>query len=102
MDDEGVLTLPYEVHAREVDELIDALYECGFIQPFDWPAWQPTAEQYLEEPQRLAGADLGTLQKLLTIHVRKDRFCEGHFTEMTACGHITAILERLAKLSSEA
>ena len=101
VDDEGVLTLPYEVHAREVDELIDALYECGFIQPFDWPAWQPTAEQYLQEPQRLAGADLPALVRLLTTHVKADRFCEGHFTAMIACGHITAILEKMAELRAQ-
>jgi len=50
----------------------------------------------------LEEADLETLRKLLTTHVRKDRFCEGHLDYMFECGHITAILERLQQLEIEA
>ena len=37
-----------------------------------------------------------TLGQLLPLHVRKDRFVEGHVAGIFECGHIAAILLRLA------
>ena len=42
----------------------------------------------------LASADLLTLRKLLTTHIRADRFTEGHLES----GHITAILRQLKQI----
>lgn len=77
----------------------DALLEHGWVAPFDWPAWQDEAEAYVEDASKLAAADLSTLQKLLTLHVRKERFCTGHLLDMFERGHITAILKRLETIT---
>ncbi len=59
---------------------------------FDWVRWR--AE--VSDPTALGGADVLTLRKLLTFHVRADRFSEGHLISAFEKGHITAILRRLA------
>lgn len=97
---DGSSTTPHEAHRREVADLIRDLYANGFIEAFDWSAWQHSAERYVADPGHLAHARLGTLKRLLTTHVRKDRFREGHFASMVKRGHITAILERLLQLSA--
>lgn len=92
-----VVALEPEYHANVV-----ALRQCftknHFVQPFDWGHWQPTALKLFEEPDRLSKATLETCIKLITLHVRNDRFSGGHFGEMVSCGHIGAILKRLSQL----
>ena len=63
-----------------------------------WSEFQDEAIGYFENPTRLETADPETIRKLLTLHVRKDRFCEGHFLEMLEVDNIQAILRRLATL----
>ena len=46
-------------------------------------------------PEMLEPADLETIRKLLTLHVRKERFCEGHLLGMFESGHLTKLLRRL-------
>jgi hypothetical protein len=68
----------------------------GFIRPFDWPAWAAAnGRKYADDPAALASTDLDTLCKLLTWHVRADRFVEGNFGAALESGHVTAILRRL-------
>lgn len=59
---------------------------------FDWVRWRAK----VSDPTALGGADLLTLRKLLTFHVRADRFSEGHLISAFEKGHITTILRRLA------
>jgi hypothetical protein len=42
-----------------------------------------------------------TLCRLYTLHVRKDRFCEGHFAAMLANGHIAALTRRLKAIRED-
>jgi hypothetical protein len=86
---------PYCKYAPEVHAFISTIYDDGWIYLFDWSSWQKEAIKYLNDPSELESADLDTLRKLLTLHVRKERFCEGHMSEMIKSGHIVAILKRL-------
>ena len=90
-----------EYRSKEVSEFVETLYEEGFIISFDWGGWQSQAEQFCSNPELLNTADMITLQKLLTTHVRKDRFCEGHLACVLKEGHITAILRQLKKIQKE-
>lgn len=72
-----------------------SLRDHGWIVPFDWPEWQNRAEEYVNDPKNVESADVDTIQKLLTLHSRKERFCEGHLAAMIECGHIAALLRRL-------
>ena len=88
----------YYEYSPEVIAFIETLYAASVVLDFDWPSWQPQAMRYWEQPSRLHSARLLTLRKLLTLHVRADRYVEGHLASMLESGHITAILRRVAHL----
>jgi hypothetical protein len=77
---------------------VKALYDHGWAVPFDWPGWQEEVERLVESPEGVTDADAATIRRLLTLHVRKDRFCEGHLAEMLENGHILALLRRLREI----
>ena len=89
---------PYFAANEDVGRFIQVLYEDGWVEPFDWSKWQPQGEALYRDRSALARASLSTLRRLLTLHLRKDRFCEGHLAGMLAEGHIVAILRRIAEL----
>ena len=73
-------------------------YENGFVlMDFEWSTWEG-ARRITERPEVLASADLETICKLLTVHARSDRFCEGHFGEVIENGQMLAIMRRLAEV----
>lgn len=67
---------------------------------FDWPAWQDEAQRFLD-PEVVMTASLDEVRRLLTLHVRKERFCDGHLDGVIRSGHLTALLQRLAALTAE-
>ncbi|MDG6251257.1 DUF6508 domain-containing protein [Methanocalculus sp.] len=91
--------LPWFDYSRSVDEFVQALYKHKFIVMFDWGCWQDEAIEYYNDPERMANADLPTLRRILTLHVRKERFCAGHLEEMFESGHIVAVLRRLQDIA---
>lgn len=93
--------LPHFIHSDTLEALIAALFEHHWIYDFDWPAWQPVADRYIQSPALLSDAGLGTLRKIFTTHVRRDRFVEGHLASLTAQGHLKAIFHRLKALREQ-
>ncbi|WP_406699679.1 DUF6508 domain-containing protein [Singulisphaera sp. Ch08] len=91
----------YYSYSEDVSSFIQVLYKQGWVVSFDWPQWQEEAERLVESPTDLARADAATIRRLLTLHVRKDRFCEGHLAEMLKNGHILALLYRLREIRDE-
>ena len=67
----------------------------GLSRSFDWGKWQEAAQEYVEQPRKIETANITVIQKLLTTHVRKERFCEGHLAEMFENGHVLGLLRRL-------
>ena len=85
-----------EYELRQVARsFVKTLYKTGWVVSFDWSEWQDAAARYVDSKEAVRTADVATLQKLLTTHVRKDRFCEGHLAAMFESGHLTAILRRI-------
>lgn len=56
---------------------------------------------HLLENLLIEQADLLPLRKLLTLHVHKDDFVEGHSAYMLEDGHVTVLLRRLNKIRGE-
>jgi Family of unknown function (DUF6508) len=94
---DGTLQMPYAEYAPEVRSLLSAVYDCHLIVAFDWGAWQDDARRFLD-PEVIARASLDDVRRLLTLHVRKERLCEGHLAEMITSGHVAAVLRRLGEL----
>ena len=88
--------MPWLSFDEAVSQFQQALYDNDWIAPsFKWPDWQEAAQEFVASPAKIESADARTIQKLLTTHVRKERFCEGHFAAMFENGHIVALLKRL-------
>ena len=98
---DGSITVPWMEYDQRVLDFIRACGANGWLEPFDWRAWLPEALNLHDHPERLETASLETLQKLLTLHIRRDRFFEGHLANMVEDGHIAAILRRMAAIRSE-
>lgn len=96
---DGAIQMPYVEYTPEAQHVMSAVYAHHLLVTFDWGAWQEEARRFLD-PQVLARASLDELRRLLTLHVRADRFSEGHFAAMITSGHIAAILRRLGELAS--
>lgn len=87
-------------YSDEFSNFIKTLYHENFIIAFDWVTWQNEAT-FVNDPQLLNLADIDTLQKLLTTHVRKERFCNGHLAAVSKNGQLLAILKRLKCIQRE-
>ena len=48
-------------------------------------------KKFVDSPKKIEKTDATTIQKLLTTHSRKNRFCEGHLAAMFEKGHIVAL-----------
>lgn len=71
--------------------------ECMVV--FDWPSWDNQAKKLYENSDLLQEANTETLCKLITFHIRKNRFVEGHLEEAILDGHFLKILLRLHELT---
>jgi hypothetical protein len=96
-----VINIEPFIYSPKLSEFITTLYHCNFIQEFDWTLWHDEAEKYQKYPELISGADLEIIIKLLTTHVRADRFCTGHLASMLDNGHLLQILQRLAEIRKE-
>jgi len=56
--------------------------------------------KYIDNPELLESVDLLILRKLLTLHVKKERFCSGHLASVIDTGHLVKIFERLKELKT--
>ncbi len=100
VEQRGVLVMPGLNYAGQVGEFVHACYDAGLIlKDFDWQAWIDVAMSYVDRAERVDGADFKTLCKLLTAHIRGDRFTEGHLLEMFENGHIVRLLRRLKEVA---
>lgn len=88
---------PY-IYTPEFTQFIQELYRKNLVIDFNWVTWEDEAANYLENPRQIESADLETLQKLITTHVRADRFNSGHLAQMVENGQILAILKRLGAI----
>ncbi len=89
------------IYDRKVNEFVKALYDQNIAYSFDWISWEPEAEKICNNLEKLKSADLDTLRKLLTLHIRKERFCNGHLAHMIKSGHIIVILKRLKEIADD-
>jgi hypothetical protein len=102
-DDQGRYVIGGPSLNPVVLELVQALYEHGWVDgEFEWTTWAEQAQRYERDAALVAHADIRTLRKLLTAHVRADRFCDGHLASVWRSGHLCAVLERLAALRGAA
>jgi len=82
-------------YMKLVSRFMDACYKNGFVVRFDWEHWEAEAMTYVRSPALLKAVDLVVLRRLLTWHIRQNRFTKNHVATMIASGHILMVLKRL-------
>ncbi|NII29209.1 hypothetical protein HB364_29285 [Pseudoflavitalea sp. X16] len=84
-------------------QLITIFDITGFFEAFDYIAWTETQGwDKVISPDTLATADFDTLRKLISTHIRTDRFVGGHWDKLLTSGYIAKFLGRLQDLYNEA
>jgi len=93
--------LPDAGFMKGVSRFMDACYKNGFVVRFDWEGWEAEGTRYVGAPELLNQADFMSLRRLLTWHVRQNRFIRNHVASMIASGHMLRVLKRLRELGGE-
>lgn len=86
---------------RSFVEFLDALNYTGFVEPFDYMAWAGQRSQtngMQESSEEVRSMDLEELRKLLTMHLRIERFSEGHMQKLFEEGFFQKFFNRLEEL----
>jgi hypothetical protein len=95
---DGTLIAPAWLDDAVIVEFERAAFANGFVLlGFDWSNWR-LGRDLFRHPERIARATLGTICKLITLHIRADRFSCGHLAAMCRNGQVPAILLRLRDL----
>lgn len=77
-------------------QLITILDATNFITPFDYNTWAETfGWDKVMSAETLLHADFETLRRLITTHVRTNRFVEGHWDDLLQNGYLTEFMRRL-------
>lgn len=101
-DASGTITLPFCFLGHDADEFVEMAYRLKWVRPstFQWPDWmnRPEAKALMDSPDRIAAATPDQLEKLLTVHIRGDRFNEGLLLSVFESGVLTAIVRRAEAL----
>lgn len=101
----NVLSMPFIDYGDVVSSFIDAAYLHGWIvNDFDWGEWSNSAEakRLHGDESAVADATVEQLRRLLTLHIRQDRFSEGALLKAFESGLMLRIVRRAAVLASSA
>jgi len=90
-------SFPHINYSQKVHDFLDALEVNGLITIFDWRTWE-YGEKIFENPSLIETLEFIDIQFLLTLIVRKERFCEGVLMNAIDNGMILKILIQLKKL----
>jgi len=96
----AVIQEPHELYGVEkIREFLTELDVSGFNLVFDYQAWmEEQTSGFHKDVTFLQKADLDTLRKLMTSHIRIERFVAGHLKELFDNGYMVAFLNRLEEL----
>lgn len=83
-----------------IQAMLATMQQTEFMSPFDWQTEFKGRDADLNDISYVRQADLETLRKLMTTHVRIDRLSDGeHLNRLIASGYWGACLTRLHELS---
>ena len=99
--EKGVASIRPAALSPKASDFVTACYEEHFVQPFDWGDWNRRHGGDLTSDAFIAEADLSAIIKMLTAHIRADRFCDGHLLSVMKDGTALKILKRLRDIHSE-
>jgi len=99
----GTAGAPRPHLSESAREFVETACGSGWVELADWRTWASSQEarDLNGKPARIATASEDQLGKLLTAHIRKDRFEAGALNSAFEAGVITAIVQRAEALLRE-
>lgn len=76
-DGNPVIAMPFYMYSRELNTLVEAMYRCDFIVPFNWVDWRNRKSTYLNSLSPTESTPAELMKYIVTV-VRSDRFSEGY------------------------
>ncbi len=90
---------------RSFIDFLDALNYTGFVENFDYIAWTQQRSQMNAMPknsmEEVKNMDMDELRKLITMHIRVERFGEGHMQKLYEEGFFNEFFDRLEALNDD-
>jgi len=95
-----VAVMPHFNPSVLIQEFVRMAYDEGWVASFDWSKWSQTPEgqAIVHDREAIARATPEQLTKVLTAHLRADRFFEGSLEEAFKDGILLAAAERAREL----
>ena len=90
-DGNPIIAMPFYMYSRALNDLVDFMYECDFIVPFDWTSWSGRFQEEINAMSLQDSTPTELLKYVVTV-VRTDRFCEGYLANEISSGRF---LDRL-------
>lgn len=102
-DKAGVHIMPSCMLSHEARAFVEAAFHWKWVISFAWSGWMdtPEARELNSDPDHISTASEEQLAKLLTTHIRSDRFSDGALQAVFERGILTAIVRRAAALLAE-
>lgn len=94
---------PYPVWSQKTTEFVEACYELGWIERFEWGSWAYTEEglKLRDDPEALEIATVQQIGRILTVLIRQDRFADGALLSSFESGYMQRVLRRIITLAAE-
>ena len=94
---------PYPNWSEKTQDFVEACYELGWIERFDWGSWAWTDEavRLRDDAGALDEATAHQISRVLTVLIRQDRFVDGAVLSAFESGLMQRVLRRIAVLASE-
>lgn len=99
-DNRQIRQMPWFDLDEQASKFLKVTHDYGWVIDNDWPAWaqSPEARRLAREPKALENATAVELARMITVSVRRDRFCEGSLAADFRSGLIARIVQRAALL----
>ena len=96
---DGALAFPWPEYNETVESFINLIVKQGCWMDGDYIPEE--AEKLLMDEEAVGAAKLPEIQRMFTLVVRGERFCDGWWASMIEDGHVRRLLERLAEIGTE-
>jgi hypothetical protein len=83
---------------HHIDTFVRLLYKNNWLINTRWQGWVDEATAFFEQPSLLTLADIQSLRRVLTVHVRIDRMMPGEIADLIHRGYMLAILNRISEI----
>lgn len=72
-----IIAMPFYMYSRQLNDLVETMYEYNFVVPFPWVAWNDRYGHKLDDMTPATTSTTDLVKYIVTV-LRSDRFSEGY------------------------